>query len=133
MVFLCRPYHFKFFKGCLSQILLGPFLNTLSHTLCADISMLGVKNYSNAISEDQICQTITLNYSGTLILSSGIGWRQETFLDFIRFVFLMFNILTGDLYHTSFPRLTAYLRLMPHSEHHFYNKCQKKRYKNTIN
>ena len=27
------PYHFKLFKGCLPQILLGPFLNTLSH-LC---------------------------------------------------------------------------------------------------
>ena len=26
-----RPYPFKFFKGCLPQILLGPFLNTLSH------------------------------------------------------------------------------------------------------
>ena len=25
-----RPYHFKFFKGCLPQILLGLFLNTLS-------------------------------------------------------------------------------------------------------
>ena len=24
-----RPYHVKFFKGCLPQILLGPFLNTL--------------------------------------------------------------------------------------------------------
>ena len=24
-------YHFKFFKGCLPQILLGPFLNTFSH------------------------------------------------------------------------------------------------------
>ena len=28
---LSRPYHFKFFKGCLPQILLGPFLNTLTH------------------------------------------------------------------------------------------------------
>ena len=27
---LSRPYHFKFFKGCLPQILLGPFLNTLT-------------------------------------------------------------------------------------------------------
>ena len=27
---LRRPYPFKFFKGCLPQILLGPFLNTLS-------------------------------------------------------------------------------------------------------
>ena len=25
-----RPYHFKFFKGCLPQFILGPFLNTLS-------------------------------------------------------------------------------------------------------
>ena len=28
---LSRPYSFKYFKGCLPQILLGPFLNTLSH------------------------------------------------------------------------------------------------------
>ena len=28
---LSRPYHFKFFKGCLPPISLGPFLNTLSH------------------------------------------------------------------------------------------------------
>ena len=30
-VCLSRPYPFKFFKGCLPQILLGPLLNTLSH------------------------------------------------------------------------------------------------------
>ena len=29
IVCLSRPYPFKFFKGCLSQILLGPFLNIL--------------------------------------------------------------------------------------------------------
>ena len=28
---LGRPYPFKFLKGCIPQILLGPFLNTLSH------------------------------------------------------------------------------------------------------
>ena len=28
---LGRPYHFKIFKGCLPQILLGPFLNTMTH------------------------------------------------------------------------------------------------------
>ena len=28
MVCLGRPYHFKFFKGCLPQILLGSLLNT---------------------------------------------------------------------------------------------------------
>ena len=28
-----RPYQFKFFNGCLLQILLGPFLNTLTQIL----------------------------------------------------------------------------------------------------
>ena len=28
---LCRPYSFKLFEGCLPQILLNRFLNTLSH------------------------------------------------------------------------------------------------------
>ena len=28
-----RPYPFKYFEGCLPQILLGPVLNTLSHTI----------------------------------------------------------------------------------------------------
>ena len=27
---LCSPQHFKFFEGCLPQILFGPFLNTLT-------------------------------------------------------------------------------------------------------
>ena len=30
LVCLSRPYHFKFFKDYLAQILLGPFLNILS-------------------------------------------------------------------------------------------------------
>ena len=30
MVCLGIPYYFKLFKGCLPQILLGPFLNTLT-------------------------------------------------------------------------------------------------------
>ena len=30
MVGLGRPYRFKFFKGCLPQILFGSFLNTLA-------------------------------------------------------------------------------------------------------
>ena len=31
MLCLGRPYHFSFFKGCLSQILVGLFLNNLTH------------------------------------------------------------------------------------------------------
>ena len=33
MVFLGRPNHWRFFKGCLLQILLGLFLNTLTHLI----------------------------------------------------------------------------------------------------
>ena len=33
MVCLARPYPFKFFKSCLPQILLGPFLNTFTHMI----------------------------------------------------------------------------------------------------
>ena len=33
MVCLSTPYHFRFAKGCLPQILLGPFLNTLPHMI----------------------------------------------------------------------------------------------------
>ena len=31
MICLGIPYHFKSFKGCLPEILLGPFMNTLAH------------------------------------------------------------------------------------------------------
>ena len=39
-VCLGRPYHFKFFKGCFPEILLGPFLNTLTHLEPYQISMI---------------------------------------------------------------------------------------------
>ena len=36
-VSLSRPYLFKFFKGCLPQILLGPLLDTSSHISCNSV------------------------------------------------------------------------------------------------
>ena len=33
MARLRRPYYFRFFKGCFPRILLGPFLNALTHLL----------------------------------------------------------------------------------------------------
>ena len=45
MVCLGRPYHFKFFKDCLPQILLGPFLNILSQMLSSKAwEMIGNEN-----------------------------------------------------------------------------------------
>ena len=35
-----KSYHFTFFKGCLPQILLGPFLNTLTHLYQASTSLI---------------------------------------------------------------------------------------------
>ena len=39
MACLSRPDTLKFFKGCYSQILLGPFLNTLSHFFLLSITV----------------------------------------------------------------------------------------------
>ena len=41
---LSRPYPFKFFKGCLPQILLGPFLNTWTHLLLFTLKF--IQNFS---------------------------------------------------------------------------------------
>ena len=38
MACLCRSYLFEFFKGCLLQILFGPFLNISSHLVPLQIS-----------------------------------------------------------------------------------------------
>ena len=34
---LSKPHPLKFFKGCLPQSLLGPFLNTLSHLMVCTV------------------------------------------------------------------------------------------------
>ena len=46
MVYLNRPYHFKFFKDCLPQMLLGPFLNALFQIFFPQFVL---KNYSKVV------------------------------------------------------------------------------------
>ena len=46
---LGRPYTFKFFEGCLSQILLGPFLNTLSQMLVWNYQFVFVKEIGYSV------------------------------------------------------------------------------------
>ena len=58
MVCLRRPYHFKFFKGCLPQILLSPFLSTLSDMIVHGNSdpCLTIKHFQEALQpESQLC------------------------------------------------------------------------------
>ena len=40
---LGRPYHFKFLKDCLQQILLGPFSNTLTQVTVLGICIQSVE------------------------------------------------------------------------------------------
>ena len=47
MVFLGRPYHFKFFKACLPQTLFGPLLNTLSHFFRLFSLLLSIITYKH--------------------------------------------------------------------------------------
>ena len=49
MVCLSRPYPFKIFKGCLPQILLGPFLNALSHMFFKNAKIR--RHYPNFLKE----------------------------------------------------------------------------------
>ena len=50
MICLDRPYHFKFFKGCYPQILLGPFLNTVTkifyNAVCNKTMAFSVKRFN---------------------------------------------------------------------------------------
>ena len=46
-----RPYHVKFFKACLPQILLGPFLNTLSQMNFSDLTISCTFTFEQSFTE----------------------------------------------------------------------------------
>ena len=51
MAYLGRSYHLKFFKGCLPQILLGPFLNTLTQIIIHVTAIFRIRNENLQYSE----------------------------------------------------------------------------------
>ena len=78
MICLSRPYHVKFFKDCLPQILLGSFLNTLSYTVFLLVSFWQIKF-------DQLVltiQNVILN-----ILNTNLPWLLDPC--WLRTVFLL--------------------------------------------
>ena len=81
MVYLSRPYHFKFFKGCLPQILLGPFLNTLSH-------MIGSYHASVITSNIFICWFIAIYFGFCNMLRIKIFHKNTA----IFYVFYLLNV-----------------------------------------
>ena len=101
MVCQNRPYHFKFFKDCIPHILLGPYLNTLSHKwLMAYIWLVfSSTSRSSSYSSLQTCNSCiceSMSHKNTLFLSALVGfyvyiykpvspwgptsWRQEEIL-----------------------------------------------------
>ena len=73
----CSPYHFKFFKSCLPQILLSPFLNTLPHLLC----MARLINYGLCI---VYCVIFSSPYSKLCLVSENWKWGnfpKNTYVD----------------------------------------------------
>ena len=80
MVYLGRPYHFIFFKGSLPQILLGPFLNTLTHLL------------KKSLIENFIFCTVRFVQCSKLIK------LNEFWLVFMKFTIAQMNILALDAY-----------------------------------
>ena len=78
---LSRLYHFKFFKGCLPQILFGPFLNTLSH-LCLKYYYPNTKRLRcSALSIKLYAPTCNFIKNG--IPYGHIPWILLTFLEHI--------------------------------------------------
>ena len=84
MVSLSRPYHFKFFRGCLPQIVLGPFLNTLTQMTCKkqrkikqEILSLMTFLHKGKIVQKIITMTqLLVKKDSSLTLTMGTSFRQ---------------------------------------------------------
>ena len=59
---LSRPYPFKFFKRFLSQILLGPFLNILSHILTMFSNSRYLQHANTPIAITLVLETFALKW-----------------------------------------------------------------------
>ena len=81
IVCLSRPYHFKFFKGCLPQILLGPFLNTL--TELSLLILLRLTHFIPLVSFHTPCKTIDNSATKWVKKNRGyLGWFGRQCTDF---------------------------------------------------
>ena len=86
-LFLSRPYPFNFFKGCLRQIFLGPFLNTLSQTYLTctlNISQgsIFLRNHFNY--ENSFKYSVLYYYIGNFSFIIFISFYSKCYLSFFR-------------------------------------------------
>ena len=98
MVCLGRPYHFNFFKGCLPQILLGPFLHILTH-LSLQNSSENCQKFLVIIERFSVMALVTTNQKMLILLYLFMFelsyYRKTNYLIFshsdIKVVFLKWN------------------------------------------
>ena len=102
MVCLGRPHHFRFFKGSHPQILIGPFLNTLTHILW------------HHHSPDRTSQI----YSRLLVVKWG---KEESYSvanncnSFFGFIYLLINVMfKGTFLIKIYPQVLFYGYLLNH-------------------
>ena len=100
---LSRPYHFTFFKGCLPQIPLGPFFNSLLHikveniaqianawTICFCYHLFWYRFYGDA---KTIFQKMRLSICGSFSWYSKVVLFQWYIFEIIRVLFFkMMNV-----------------------------------------
>ena len=81
---LSRPYYVKFFKGCLPQVLLGSFLNTLSHIFVYERVYMWITFVSLHKWKARATKMSDLLYSGrlssrlTFITKMCLIWQHNT-------------------------------------------------------
>ena len=72
---LSRPYHFKFSKGCLPQILLVPFLNTLSN-----LTLIAFSPFQFHFSFLQPLQTQRFSDVSRGHWKRSLAWNESSFI-----------------------------------------------------
>ena len=81
---VCRPYHFIFFKGYLPQILLGPFLNTLSHITITSNTYQLLKKRHKSFRKSKRFPAISGFVLNELIHKDGNNWNLKNLISLIK-------------------------------------------------
>ena len=116
-VCLSRPYHFKFFKGCLPQILFGPFLTYITleivHYGSETIAWLGLKIwYADIWGKQKIQEILTslnqiLNSTNQRIVRAvcvnlqriKFHWRAIRLLHFLKWFYIWIRFFASNIYY----------------------------------
>ena len=115
MVCLSRPYHLRFFKGCFPQILLDPFVNTLTHIFSVQIGFLLKKSISLPsilfkLKIMSILQYLTLRVTSRMVKIrkyihrawNSVSWYVEIIPDAVSKLFCLCNFYICNFFRIFF-------------------------------